>query len=47
MAVDGHLVESGRLNLAPMITATIPLDETLAGIERLRSGDAVKIVINP
>lgn len=42
-----RLVESGRLNLAPMITATIPLDETLAGIERLRSGDAVKIVIKP
>jgi threonine dehydrogenase-like Zn-dependent dehydrogenase len=42
-----RLVESGRLNLAPMITATIPLDETPAGIERLRSGDAVKIVIKP
>jgi threonine dehydrogenase-like Zn-dependent dehydrogenase len=42
-----RLVESGRLNLAPMITATIPLDETLAGIARLRSGDAVKIVIKP
>jgi threonine dehydrogenase-like Zn-dependent dehydrogenase len=42
-----RLVESGRLNLGPMITATIPLDETLAGIERLRSGEAVKIVIKP
>jgi threonine dehydrogenase-like Zn-dependent dehydrogenase len=42
-----RLVESGRLNLAPMITATIPIDETLAGIARLRSGDAVKIVITP
>jgi threonine dehydrogenase-like Zn-dependent dehydrogenase len=42
-----RLVESGRLNLAPMITAVIPVDETLAGIERLRSGEAVKIVIKP
>jgi threonine dehydrogenase-like Zn-dependent dehydrogenase len=42
-----RLVESGRLNLAPMITAIVPLDETLAGIERLRAGDAVKIVIKP
>jgi threonine dehydrogenase-like Zn-dependent dehydrogenase len=42
-----RLVESGRLNLAPMITATIPLDETVAGIARLRSGEAVKIVITP
>jgi hypothetical protein len=30
-----------------MITAVIPVDETLAGIERLRSGEAVKIVIKP
>lgn len=42
-----RLVESGRLNLAPMITAVIPIDDTLAGIERLRSGEAVKIVIKP
>ena len=42
-----RLVESGRLNLLPMITATIPLEETLAGIAQLRSGEAVKIVIKP
>jgi threonine dehydrogenase-like Zn-dependent dehydrogenase len=42
-----RLVESGRLNLAPMITATVPLEDTLAGIARLRSGEAVKIVITP
>lgn len=42
-----RLVESGRLNLAPMITATIPLDATLEGIARLRAGDAVKVVIKP
>jgi threonine dehydrogenase-like Zn-dependent dehydrogenase len=42
-----RLVESGQLNLAPMITATIPLDETVAGIGRIRSGEAVKIVIKP
>jgi threonine dehydrogenase-like Zn-dependent dehydrogenase len=42
-----RLVESGRLNLAPMITATIPLEDTVAGIARIRSGEAVKIVITP
>ncbi|HTC85562.1 MAG TPA: alcohol dehydrogenase catalytic domain-containing protein [Candidatus Acidoferrum sp.] len=42
-----RLVESGQLDLAPMITATIPLDETVAGIARIRSGEAVKIVIKP
>ena len=42
-----RLVESGALNLAPMITATIPLDDTVAGIGRIRSGEAVKIVIKP
>lgn len=42
-----RLVESGQLNLTPMITATIPLEETAAGIARIRSGEAVKIVIQP
>ena len=42
-----RLVESGQLNLAPMITATIPIDNTLAGIARIRAGEAVKIVIKP
>ncbi len=42
-----RLVESGALNLRPMITASIPLDDTVAGIGRIRSGEAVKIVIKP
>ncbi len=42
-----RLVERGQLHLAPMITATIPLEETAAGIARIRSGEAVKIVIRP
>jgi threonine dehydrogenase-like Zn-dependent dehydrogenase len=42
-----RLVESGGLDLRPMITAQIPLEETEAGIARLRSGEAVKIVIRP
>ena len=42
-----RLVESGALNLAPMVSATIPLEETIAGIGRIRSGEAVKIVIKP
>ena len=42
-----RLVERGQLDLDPMITATIPLDDTVAGIDRIRSGEAVKIVITP
>jgi threonine dehydrogenase-like Zn-dependent dehydrogenase len=42
-----RLVESGALNLAPMVSATIPLEDTVAGIGRIRSGEAVKIVIKP
>jgi threonine dehydrogenase-like Zn-dependent dehydrogenase len=42
-----RLVESGQLNLGPMITAVVPLEDTVAGIARLRSGEAVKIVIKP
>ena len=42
-----QLVESGQLNLTPMISATIPIDETVAGIARIRSGEAVKIIIKP
>jgi threonine dehydrogenase-like Zn-dependent dehydrogenase len=42
-----RMVESGQLNLAPMISTVIPLDETEAGIARIRSGEAVKVVIKP
>ena len=42
-----RLVESGQLDLRPMITATIGIDDTANGIARLRSGEAVKIVIRP
>ena len=40
-----RLVESGQLNLAPMISAELPLDQTADGLARLRSGEAVKVVI--
>lgn len=42
-----RIVEGGLIDLRPMITATIPLEETAAGIGRIRSGEAVKIVIRP
>lgn len=42
-----RLVESGQLDLRPMITASIGLEDTADGIARLRSGEAVKIVIRP
>jgi threonine dehydrogenase-like Zn-dependent dehydrogenase len=42
-----RIIEGGLIDFTPMITATIPLSETEAGIGRLRSGEAVKIVIRP
>ena len=42
-----RLVESGQLDLTPMVTAVIPLEDSVAGIARIRSGEAVKIVIKP
>jgi threonine dehydrogenase-like Zn-dependent dehydrogenase len=42
-----RLVESGALNLRPIISAVVPLEDTLDGIARLRSGEATKVVIIP
>jgi threonine dehydrogenase-like Zn-dependent dehydrogenase len=42
-----RLVESRRLHLEPMISAVLPLDEIDAGLARLRSGEAVKVVMRP
>lgn len=42
-----RLVEGGRLRLEPIVTETLPLDATLDGIARLRSGEATKVVIRP
>ena len=42
-----RLVESGQIDLRPMITASIALDDTADGIARLRSGEAIKVVIHP
>jgi threonine dehydrogenase-like Zn-dependent dehydrogenase len=42
-----RLVESRRLGLEPMISAVLPLDEIEDGLARLRSGEAVKVVMRP
>jgi threonine dehydrogenase-like Zn-dependent dehydrogenase len=42
-----RLIEGGQLNVAPMISGIVALEDTAAGIARLRSGDAVKIVVRP
>jgi 2-desacetyl-2-hydroxyethyl bacteriochlorophyllide A dehydrogenase len=42
-----RLIEGGSLDLAPLISGVLPLDETVSAIERLRSGDGVKFVITP
>lgn len=41
------LLESGVLNLSELITHTLPLEDTLKGIELLRSGAGVEIFIDP
>lgn len=42
-----RLVESGLLDLRPMITSVLPLERTAEGIDSLRSGTATKVVITP
>ncbi len=42
-----RLVEGGTLNLAPIVSAVLPLADVVDGIARLRSGEATKVVITP
>lgn len=41
------LVAQGRLQLAPLVSATYPLTELAAGLDHLRSGKGIRIVITP
>jgi threonine dehydrogenase-like Zn-dependent dehydrogenase len=42
-----RLIESGALDLAPMISEVLPLERTAEGIAHLRAGQATKVVIIP
>jgi threonine dehydrogenase-like Zn-dependent dehydrogenase len=42
-----RLVESGQLDLRPIVSDILPLERTAEGIARIRSGEATKIVITP
>jgi threonine dehydrogenase-like Zn-dependent dehydrogenase len=42
-----RLIESGVLDLAPMVSEVLPLERTAEGIEHLRTGSATKVVITP
>jgi len=42
-----RMVEGGILNLAPIVTDVLPLEELAVGLERLRAGEATKVVITP
>jgi threonine dehydrogenase-like Zn-dependent dehydrogenase len=42
-----RFVESGLVDLSPLVSSVLPLDDTAEGIARLRSGAATKIVITP
>jgi threonine dehydrogenase-like Zn-dependent dehydrogenase len=40
-----ELLERGEVDLAPLVTHQLPLDATAKGIELLRTGEALKVVI--
>ncbi len=40
-----RLVEGGTLDLAPIVSAVLPLGEVVDGVARLRSGEATKVII--
>lgn len=43
---DGiHLVERGMIDLAPLISKTVPLAKAEDGFKAARSGDEIKVVI--
>jgi threonine dehydrogenase-like Zn-dependent dehydrogenase len=42
-----RLIESGQLALQPLVSAVVPLSDTLDGLARLRSGAAVKVIVTP
>ena len=42
-----RLVESGALNLEPIVTHVLPLERLTDGLDLLRSGGATKVVITP
>ena len=42
-----RLVESGTLNLEPIVTHMLPLERLTDGLDLLRAGGATKIVITP
>jgi 2-desacetyl-2-hydroxyethyl bacteriochlorophyllide A dehydrogenase len=41
------ILESGKLNLKPLVTHVLPLSDTLKGIELLRKGEGIEIFIDP
>lgn len=42
-----RLVETGALNLDPIVTDVLPLERLLEGLDLLRSGAATKVVVTP
>jgi len=42
-----RLILAGKLNLAPLISATLPFSRYAEGVERLRSKEAIKILFDP
>jgi threonine dehydrogenase-like Zn-dependent dehydrogenase len=42
-----RLIESGALDLAPMVSQVVPLERVEEGLAALKSGEATKVVVTP
>ncbi|QUL98955.1 MAG: zinc-binding dehydrogenase [Candidatus Fermentithermobacillus carboniphilus] len=42
-----RFLESGRVNLRPVVTAEIPLEEAIRGFEMVMKGEGLKVVVHP
>lgn len=42
-----RILESGMLNLDPLITHTLPLEKIIEGIEILKNGEGIEVLIDP
>ena len=42
-----RFLESGRVNLTPVVTTELPLDQVLSGFDKVIRGEGLKVVVHP
>lgn len=42
-----HLITSGEMNVQPLLSGELPLEEVEAALKKMIAGDVIKVVINP